>query len=104
MPLILKRYSQDVDVEDESKTQNYLVFENGQGKEIRIRVAQETIVDVVKILSIKEPESVKPFHVEPVVEENESFSPSIEEDDDDSSNPYDYSSIMPNNEEDIPSL
>jgi hypothetical protein len=49
MELKIKRYSQETDIDDPSSISNFIVIQDEKGQEHRVRVAQETIMDIMKI-------------------------------------------------------
>ena len=63
MNLILKRFSQDVDLSNPDEVRYFLVFEAPTG-EIRLPVQQETTQELIKLLYAAAPAEPEPEEVE----------------------------------------
>lgn len=71
MNLILKRFSQDVDLSNPEEVQYYLVFDSGNGGEVRLPVQKETTEALVKMLYTPKAKVAGPKEEEDVSEEAE---------------------------------
>lgn len=79
MPIVLKRFSQDVDLENPEVSSNYLVLST-DGREFRVPVPPETIRELTAQI-YQQPVSAEEVEEEDDVEEREATEQDVEEED-----------------------
>lgn len=106
MNLVLKRFSQDVDLSNPEKVEYYLVFATDSGGEIRLPVQKETTEVLVNLLYTPK-DSVDGItdDTDEMLEEDDRILEEQSPPDEESYDDIAYSSdVLPDTDEDVPSL